>query len=226
MLESDRVRGRSPDRHVSDRRKQRQQPLAPEISVAQFGRWTLGQYGRWLVCVVGLAGLLLWAPDRAVAGHWPERNCLADAAHGGVAGIEYPDELWAAAQELAGHPVTRAKPRVVVAAWPEGHGEFGPARLGGCFEQAEWAVQVTPDVQANIAGFEAVLIHELTHAVLDDLGLRGPEHHCWMSDRNYGAQIIRWLYAHGHAMHLRVIAAVVLGDDAYLDQCRALGLRP
>ena len=187
-------------------------------------RWFASWYGLVLVVGLGLLGTL-GTPNRAVADHWPERNCLADAAHNGTPGIDYPDELWAAAQALVGHAVTRAKPRVVVAAWPDGHGEFGPVRLGGCFDKAEWAVQLTPDVQAVRPGFEAVLIHELTHAVLDDLGLPSQQHHCWMQDRNYGAQIIRWLYAHGHEMHLRVIAAVILGDDTYLDQCRALGLR-
>jgi hypothetical protein len=46
-----------------------------------------------------------------------------------------------------------------------------------------------------------------------------------MADRNYHAQIARWLYAHNHHVNLMIIGAVVIGEDTYLDQCRALGLR-
>lgn len=180
---------------------------------------------RWKGLV--LLGCLAWYvwPGTVEAAHWPEHNCLADAAANGAAGVEYPDEFWQAAQELAGHKVARAKPRLLIADWPEGHGVYGGGTLGGCFDEKEWAIQITPHLRTSNAAYEISFIHELTHAVLDDKGMPAVEHHCWMQDQQYHSRIARWLYSHQHRTDLAIIGTAVLYEDMLLDQCRALGQR-
>ena len=192
------------ERHVSSR-LWRRHPIQSHPVDPQFQRPRYTAL-HWILCA-GLLGAGLLAPGLAQAAHWPEFQCLVEATENP---LQPHPTWWEAAQELGGHTVDRAMPVYFIAPWPEGHGVYGNQRLGGCFNKERWAIQIMPQVTLSPAMLAPMLIHELTHAVLDDRGMVAERHHCWMNETEFASRLAKWLYHHEQAVHPATIGFAVL----------------
>lgn len=119
-------------------------------------------------------------------------------------------DLVAAAKEVTGYEGELRAPALVVAEFASlGDG----LAIAGCFDARTWAVQITPRAEGPLREF--FLLHELTHAVLETMGVKDDDQHCVMAMNNTAVRIFGWLLLHGRGFDPRQVRRMISMEGYY-----------